>query len=80
MLLWLAFQSTPLPALGGTVYPVPPLGQYLLFSDGAGAFSISAPWPVGVPQGTEMWLQTLIEDFSVPAGISLSNAVKATTP
>ncbi len=80
MLLWLSFASTPLAALGGTVYPVPPQVQLLLFSDGAGGFSTSSTWPTNVPTGTEIWIQMLIEDLSVPAAITLSNAVKATTP
>jgi hypothetical protein len=80
MLLWLSFSSAPLAVLGGTVYPLPPQRQFLVFSDAAGAFSVSAPWPPGVPTGTEMWLQFLIEDSSVPAGITPSNAVKASTP
>jgi len=80
LLLWLSFSSTPQAVFGGTLHAVPMANQFLRFSDGAGAYSVSAPWPPGVPVGTKLWLQWLAGDASVASGITLSNAVRATTP
>jgi hypothetical protein len=41
---------------------------------------VSTTWPTGIPPGTEAWFQFLIQDLSVLWDITLSNAVKATTP
>ena len=37
-------------------------------------------WPPGLPTGSEVWFQFLVEDGSTAAGITLSNGVRATTP
>ena len=78
--LWVSFASTPLPAFGGTLYPLPMAAQFLFFADAQGAFSVSAAWPPGVPAGTSIYFQFLLRDVTVPAGVTLSNAVTAATP
>ncbi len=80
MLAWLSFSSTPFAALGGTVHAFPFASQFPRTSDAAGALSEGGPWPAGVLSGTDLWLQFIVQDLSVPAGLVLSNAVTATTP
>ncbi len=80
MVFWLAFAPVPFAALGGVVHAFPYNLQVLRTSSPAGTFAQSVPWPAGVPVGTELTLQFLVGDASVPAGIVLSNAVFATTP
>ena len=80
MLAWLAFDPTPIAALGGTLHASPADVQFFRVSDGAGALSEGGPWPPGVPPGTELTLQFLVQDLSVPAQITLSNAVRKLSP
>jgi plastocyanin len=81
ILFWLSFASTPFDIFGGTIYTtVPPNLQVLRFSNAGGAFSQAVPWPAGIPMGAELYMQFLIQDLSVLAGITLSNAMTATTP
>ena len=79
-LLFVSFASTPLPFFGGTVHPLPVATEFLFACDATGSLLLGGPWPAGVPGGTEIWFQYLVADPSVPAQITLSNAVKATTP
>ena len=79
-LAWLSFTSVPLPAFSGTVFASPFSGQFLFLTNGSGALSLGTTWPTGIPAGTEVWFQFLVSDPSVIWDITLSNAVKATTP
>ncbi len=80
MLAWLAFDPTPIAVFGGTLHATPYDLQFLRVSDGAGSFSEGGLWPPGVPAGTELTLQFLVQDVSVLAGITLSNGERATAP
>ncbi len=80
LVFWLAFAPVPFAALGGTVWAFPYNLQVIRTSNASGAFSQSVPWPAGVPVGTELSLQFLIQDLSVPSGIVLANGAFATTP
>jgi hypothetical protein len=77
---WLSLTSVPLPALGGTLYANPKTLQILRVSDATGSWSQSLSWPAGITPGTELFVQFLVQDASVPDQITLSNAVSATTP
>lgn len=79
-LLWLSVSSSPVAALGGTLHAVPFVAQGLVATDGSGAFAAGAPWPYGAPAGLDLWLQCVVLDGGVPAGLALSNAVRGTTP
>ncbi len=79
-LAWLSFTSVPFDALGGTVHASPPTTQLLRATDGTGAWSQSLVWPAALPSGVDFWLQFIVQDGSVPAGLTLSNALTATTP
>lgn len=80
LLAWLAFSSAPLDVLGGTLHAFPQTAQFLRVSSSDGDWSQSLNWPVGLPTGVDFWLQFLVQDVSVPAGITLSNGLKATLP
>jgi hypothetical protein len=80
MLSWLSFSAAPTSALGGTLYAFPFSSQGAWVADGAGNLSLSTAWPVGFPAGTDAWLQFIVQDVGVPAGLTLSNAVKLTMP
>jgi hypothetical protein len=80
MLAWLSFTSSPKTIYGGTLYPFPdPIG-FLLTADPAGALSITTTWPAGIPAGTDTFLQFLIKDTGAATKLTLSNALKLTTP
>ena len=78
---WLVFGLTQLgaPFKGGTLVPSPdvvlPLG-----TDGVGGFELGVTWPVGLPVGTNVLLQTWIKDAAGVVGFSASNAMKGVTP
>ncbi len=80
MLAWLSFSSMPLNVLGGTLHANPMNLQFFRLSDGGGAFTEGGTWPGGLPMGTDLYLQLLVQDLSVPADITLSNGVMTTTP
>ncbi len=77
---WLSFSSTPVDVLGGTLHANPKTVQILRTTDGAGDWSQTLTWPAGIPAGLELWVQFLVQDLSVPAEITLSNAITAVTP
>ena len=77
---WLAFSSTPAPALGGTLHATPYDLQLVFTTSARGSLDLATTWPTGVPVGTELWVQFVVADASVPAGLVLSDAVRGTTP
>jgi len=53
----------------------------LFYTAGAfGTFNGSAYWPAGIPSSTQVWFQFLVQDTTVPAGITLSNGLKLDVP
>ncbi len=80
ILAWLSFTSVPLDVLGGTLHANPPATQLLRATGTDGAWSQSITWPVSVGADVEFWLQFIVQDGGVPAGLTLTNAVTATTP
>ena len=72
-----------LPFYGGTLVPAfeAPFGTFLpLLTGPDGKLPITAPWPGGVPGGTELFLQYWIVDPPAFAGFSASNASMGTVP
>ncbi len=73
-----------LPFEGGVLVPAfsPPMGVIRSFgiTDGAGSTSISTTWPVGIPAGTSLWIQSWILDAQGVFGLAASNALRATVP
>ncbi len=80
MVGWLSFTSVPLDFFGGTIYANPQSVQIVRIADGAGNWSTPLNWPPGVAPGIDLFLQFLVQDASVPDGITLSNAMMAVTP
>lgn len=81
MLVWIALNpAAPFPAIGGTVHSFPFNSQLFVFSDPTGSFSAAAPWPPGVPPGTNAWFQFLVDDPTSIHDITMSNGLLATTP
>ena len=78
--LFLALASTPVPFKGGTLLPFPFLSPVFLTTSPAGALSIPFAMPVGVPSGTELWVQWGIQDAAAISGVALSNAILGITP
>ncbi len=79
-LVWFSLAPTPFAALGGTVHAFPFANQFLFASDAAGGFSATLAWPSFIPSGTEVWFQCIVQDASTPAGLTLSNGLRATCP
>ncbi len=79
-LAWLSLASNPFPALGGTVHAWPFVNQFFFATSPNGEISLNTTWPAGVPAATDLWIQFLCADGSVPDGITLSNAIRGTTP
>jgi len=78
-LAWLSFAPRPWQVLGGTLYAYP-FGLQLLFAtDAGGSGTLEFPWPAGIAPGLTFYLQDVVLDVSVPAQLTLSNAVTATT-
>lgn len=80
-ILFLAAGATPLPLLGGTFWAVPVVSFIQpLPTDPAGEWVISTSWPVGLPSGLGITLQTLVADSAAVGGYALSNGLRITTP
>ncbi len=79
-LAWIAFNSVPAPAFGGTLFANPPAQQLFFPTSLFGTVMLSTGWPAGVPVGLDIYLQFLVQDFAVVGGVSLSNAVHGVTP
>jgi hypothetical protein len=76
----LSFALVPFPFAGGFFHAFPTVLELPVIADGNGEFGAAAMWPNGVVPCTEMWVQFLAGDSSVPSGIVLSNGVKAIAP
>ncbi len=80
MVAWVSFAPAPFPALGGTVHAFPFANQFFFFANISGAFGANVTWPTGLPSGLQATFQFIVQDASVPDGLTLSNGVLATTP
>ena len=79
--LFVSFQSTPVPFKGGTLAAFPNSLDVTLSTDGSGARELVAPsWPVGIPSGLSMYMQYAVADAAGPVGVSLSNAIEGIQP
>jgi len=79
--LFVSFTSTPSPFKGGTLVPVPAFFSFSFFTNGSGGFVLPwAAWPPGLPPGATLYFQYGVQDPAAIVGVSLSNAVLATTP
>jgi hypothetical protein len=72
--------ATPLPFFGGTLLTFPWNGPLLFGTDVNGALSLNFTMPLGVPPGERLYVQCAVLDPFAVEGVSLSNAVRGTTP
>ncbi len=80
MLAWLSFAPVPFMALDGTVHAFPFANQIVFFANPSGVFTGATLWPVGIPTGTQVFFQFVVQDLSSIHDITLSNGLRATTP
>jgi hypothetical protein len=80
-ILFVSFQSTPVPFKGGTLAAFPAILDLSLSTDGGGSKELVAgSWPAGIPTGVSMYMQYAIVDAAGPVGVSLSNAIEGVQP
>jgi hypothetical protein len=79
-LAWISLAPSAFPAIGGTVHAFPFVSQLSLFVNSEGSFNGTTTWPIGIPPGTEVTFQFLVQDASSIHGITLSNGLLATAP
>jgi hypothetical protein len=80
MLFRASLSSSPVSAVGGTIFAIPFDLQLLLGADASGEFSLTTTVAPGAPAGQAIYFQFLVQDLSVPYKLTLSNATTATTP
>lgn len=68
------------PFFAGTLYPVPHVVIPGLPANSYGHWQLTAPWPVGVPTGTQFYFQAIVPDATAPFGIALTRGLRATAP
>lgn len=66
------------PLLGGLLVPSPDV--LLGAPTGAGSLAFGLPWPLGLPSGTQVFVQAWVQDATGPFGASATNAIVGTTP
>ncbi len=76
----MALSSAPVPFKGGTLKPFPFLAPAFLSTSPSGEISVPFVMPVGVPPGTELWVQWAIQDGAASLGVALSSALLGVTP
>jgi hypothetical protein len=79
-LLVAALQSSQVPFKGGVLVAFPFLAQVPLVPDAAGALALPFSWPEGLPGGTTLWFQALLQDAAAVQGVALSTTLAAVTP
>jgi hypothetical protein len=78
--LFLALAGAAVPFKGGTLKPFPFIDPTILSTSPAGSIALSFAMPLGVPAGTELWVQWAIQDAAAIHGVALSNAILGVTP
>jgi len=78
--LLLSLGSSPVPFKGGTLLAFPPLAQFGLVTNAAGAFTLPFTTPAKLPPALGLVFQVLVLDAAAVNGVSLSNGLAATTP
>ena len=79
-LLFIAFSSTPVPFVGGTLLAFPGPMIVALSTDGVGSCALPFTWPVGVPAASAFYFQCAILDLAAIQSVSLSNGLRGVTP
>lgn len=66
------------PLLGGVLVPFPIIAQVNLLTNGVGELGIPFVFPAGLPGGTNIYLQYLVQDAANPNGVAFSNGLRLT--
>lgn len=77
--LFVSTTSQPTPFKGGVLKPLPVIDPLALTTDAVGSVTLPFTTP-GLPSGAELWFQWAVLDDAATAGVSLSNALRATFP
>jgi len=77
--LVIGFSEIDAPFKGGVLVPSVDVLVNLATSP-AGALSLPAKWPAGVPSGTQLWFQAWVQDAGGPKGFAASNGLRASVP
>ena len=78
--LFVSLSSVPVPFKGGLLLPVPAAVMLAFSTDATGTIALPFAWPAGLPAGFDLYYQYAIQDAAAVHGVSLSNALKSTTP
>jgi CubicO group peptidase (beta-lactamase class C family) len=78
--LVIGYDDASAPFHGGVLVPAPDVIVRDLVTDAVGNLSITKPWPVGVPAGTQVYFQVWVADPGGPLGFAASNAIVGTVP
>lgn len=78
--LFVALASVPVPFKGGVLVASPVTLAFALATGGSGTLLLPFNWPAGIPSATSLYFQYAISDAAAVQAVSLSNALKATTP
>jgi uncharacterized membrane protein len=78
--LIVGLSSLDAPFKGGVLVPTADVILTGLATSAAGAFTLAASWPAGVPSDFSFWSQAWIADPAGPQGYAASNGLTGTTP
>lgn len=78
--LLVGFSGLFAPLKGGVLVPSPDIIVAGIPTDGSGGWSLSSPWPAGVPSGFVIYWQSWFADAGGPVGFAASNGVSSTSP
>ena len=78
--LFLGVSRVDAPFKGGVLVPAPDIVLTGFTTDGAGALTINATWPAGLPSGLSLYAQMWMQDAGGPKGLSASNGLQLITP
>lgn len=78
--LIVGFSAVNVPIFGGTLIPNLDIIVPDLPLDPQGAYTLTAPWPAGLVQGTEIFFQAWFVDAGAPQGFAATNAIKIVAP
>jgi CubicO group peptidase (beta-lactamase class C family) len=78
--LVIGYDDANTPFHGGVLVPSPDVILRDLTTDSAGNLTVTKPWPVGVPAGTQVYFQFWVTDPAGPQGFAASNAIVGTVP
>jgi Tol biopolymer transport system component len=79
-ILFVALQGAQVNFKGGVLVAFPFIAEVPLVTDNEGELALPFTWPQGVPAGTTLFFQALLQDLASAQGLSLSTAVAAVTP